>query len=100
MAVQGGLGEDTGMSPAMAPCVIHPLCPRAAVGTWQSGVGCGKRAAPLLQNITWVRLVQQALLMRSIILLQKKGGPPAPTSLCGEHSAGGVPGPGTVEEMG
>lgn len=62
---------------------------RPAAPPQRSGVGRGKRAAPLLQNITWVRLVQQALLMRSIILLQKKGGPPAPAALHGEHSTGG-----------
>lgn len=40
----------------------------------QTGVERGKRAARLLQNIPWARLVQQVLLMRSIILLQKKVG--------------------------
>lgn len=65
-------------------CGGHPRrCPgRRAVASSLSraprarrtGVGRGKRAAPLLQNIPWVRLVQQALLMRSIILLQNKVG--------------------------
>lgn len=40
----------------------------------ETGEERGQRAARLLQNIPWARLVQQALLMRSIILLQKNRG--------------------------
>lgn len=63
-------------------------------------MGRGKRVAPLLQNITWVRLVQQALLMRLIILLTKGvgGGPaPAPAWGVGSRAQGGTR---AGEEMG
>lgn len=106
-------------APAMEPC-LEPRLPGQRLGAGDGrgvpaphctpSMGCGKRAAPLLQNTLWV----QALLMRSIILLQKGGGcqartPPglvARPTPCGpgreqavEHGWG-RPGPGAGETKG
>lgn len=79
------------------PGPAHPLAP-ATAGTDGPERGRGKQVAPLLQNIPRARLVQQALLMRSIILLTKRGWEGAPSSCpclgSGEQGTGRVPGQG------